>query len=379
MKEKVRLFFLIRSLNIGGAERQLIELVKGLDKNILVITVGVFYHEGPLMEEIKDIHGINVISLNKRGRWEIIRFIIRFIKLLKVLQPDILYSFLPDANIVGLIAGRLAGVKQIIWGVRASNMDVSRYDWLARISLRLSAFLSRFPNVIIANSYVGRSFHESIGYSNKRFHVIHNGINAERFKPDRNTGTRVRVEWGIDKKTVLIGIMARIDPMKDHPTFLKAVQNFIRRHNDVCFVCVGDGPVDYKEEIYLLSEELGLRDFVIWAGLRSDMSAAYNALDIVTSSSSFGEGFSNVIGEAMACGVPCVVTDVGDSAIIVGETGIIVPPEDPQALADGWRSMLKRLNDKSYSIKEMARARIVSHYNSEIFIQKTSRMFLSLL
>ena len=375
----IRLFLLIRSLNVGGAERQLIELVKGLDKNIFIITVGVFYHEGPLIEEIKDIHGINVISLNKRGRWDIIRFVFRFIKLLKTLQPDILYSFLPDANLVGLISGKIARVKQIVWGVRASNMDISRYDWLAGISLRLSSFLARFPDAIIANSYVGRSFHESIGYSNKRFYVIHNGINAERFKPDRNAGTRVRAEWGIDKKTVLIGIVARMDPMKDHPTFLKAAQNFIQRHNDVCFVCVGDGLVDYKEKLYLLSEELGLRDFVIWAGLRSDMPAMYNALDIVTSTSSFGEGFPNVVGEAMACGVPCVVADVGDSAIIVGETGIVVPPKDTQALADGWRSMLRRLNDKSYSIKEMARARIVSCYNSEIFIQKTSRIFLSLL
>ena len=123
---------------------------------------------------------------------------------------------------------------------------------------------------------------------------------------------------------------------------------------------------------------LGLNDSLICAGERYDMAAVYNAMDIVTSSS-FGEGFSNVIGEAMACGVSCVVTDVGDSAIIVGETGVIVPPKDPQALADGWRSMLKRLEDKSYSINKMARARIVSHYNSKILIQKTSRMFLSLL
>jgi len=108
-----------------------------------------------------------------------------------------------------------------------------------------------------------------------------------------------------------------------------------------------------------------------------DMPSVYNAIDIVTSSS-ISEGFPNIIGEAMACGVHCVATDVGDSAIIVGETGVIVNPEDPQALADGWTSMLKRLNDKSYLIKKMARARIVSHYNSEIFIQKTSKMFLSL-
>jgi glycosyltransferase involved in cell wall biosynthesis len=376
---KIHIFFLIRSLNIGGTECQLVELIKGLDKNAFEIIVGLFYDEGILREELTAMEGVKLLPLYKSGRWDLIRFCTRLITVLSRSKPHILYSFLPDANLVGLISGRIARVKQIVWGVRASNMDVSRYGWLAGISLRLSAFLSRFPDAIIANSFRGIKFHRNIGYNTNRMMIIQNGIDIDRFKPDHSAGLLVRDEWGIDKKTVLIGLVARMDPMKDYPSFLKAAKIFIQRHNDVCFVCVGDGPVDYKEKLYLLSEELGLRDFIIWVGLESDMTAVYNAMDIVTSSSSFGEGFPNVIGEAMACGVPCVVTDIGDSAIIVGETGIVVPPEDPQALADGWRSMLKRLNDKSYSIKEMARARIVSHYSSEIFIQKTSRMFLGLL
>jgi glycosyltransferase involved in cell wall biosynthesis len=157
------------------------------------------------------------------------------------------------------------------------------------------------------------------------------------------------------------------------------VKIFDQKECSVRFVCIGDGKGPYKSEIHSLCRRLGLNSSIIWVGERYDMPAVYSALDIVTSTSSYGEGFPNVIGEAMACGVPCVVTDVGDSAIIVGETGIVVPLKDPQALADGWRSMLKRLNDKSYSIKEMARARIVSHYSSEIFVQKTSKMFQSLL
>jgi glycosyltransferase involved in cell wall biosynthesis len=189
----------------------------------------------------------------------------------------------------------------------------------------------------------------------------------------------LRDEWSIDEKTVLIGLVGRLDPMKDHTTFLQAVKIFDQKECSVRFVCIGDGKEPYKSEIYSLFRTLRLNGSIIWTGARSDMPAVYNAMDIVTSSSSFGEGFSNVIAEAMACGVPCVVTDVGDSAIIVGKAGIVVPPEDPQALADGWRSMLKHLNDKSYSIKEMARMRIVSHYNSEIFIQKMSKIFLSLL
>ena len=376
---KTNIFFLIRSLNIGGTERQLIELVKGLDSNHFDITVGLFYNEGALIEEIKSMPWIHVVSLNKSGRWDIIRFVLRFIKLLKSLQPDILYSFLPDANIAGLIAGRLSGVKRVVWGVRASNMDVSRYDWLARMSLRLSAFLSKFPDAIIANSHAGKEFHRGIGYSTNRMMVIPNGICTDRFKPDYSAGLKVRDEWGIDEETITIGLIGRFDPMKDHATFLRAVKIFNQEGCSVRFVCIGDGKEPYKSEIHSLCMTLGLNGSLIWTGARSDMPAVYSALDIVTSTSSYGEGFSNVIGEAMTCGVPCVVTDVGDSAIIVGETGVIVNPEDPQALADGWTSMLKRLNDKSYLIKKMARARIVSHYNSELFIKRTSKMFLSLL
>ena len=161
------MFFLIRSLNIGGTERQIIELVKGLDNNRFDITIGLFYNEGALIEEIKSMPWIHVISLNKSGRWDVIRFAFRFIKLLKALQPDIIYFFLPDANIVGLIAGRLSGVRRIVWGVRASNMDVSRYDWHARISLRLSAFLSRFPDASIANSIAMNKHGISFGKRNR--------------------------------------------------------------------------------------------------------------------------------------------------------------------------------------------------------------------
>jgi len=376
---KLHLFFLIRTLNIGGTERQLVELIKGLDKNTFEITVGLFYGEGTLREELTAMEGVKLLPLCKSGRWDFIRFCTRLITVLCRLRPHILYSFLPDANLVGLILGKFVRVKRIVWGVRASNMDVSRYDWLAKISLRLNAFLSRFPDAIIANSVAGKEFHRSIGYSTNRMMVVPNGIDTDRFKPDHSAGLRVRDEWNIDEETIVIGLVGRLDPMKDHTTFLRAVKIFNKEERDVRFVCIGDGKEPCKSEIHSLCRRLGLNGSIIWAGARSDMTAVYNSMDIVTSSSSFGEGFPNVIGEAMACDVPCVVTDIGDSAIIVGETGIVVLPEDPQALADGWRSMLKRLHDKSSSIKEMVRARIVSHYNSEILIQKTSRKFLGLL
>ena len=375
---KIHIFFLIRSLNIGGTERQLVELVKGLDKNTYEITVGLFYDEGILREELIAIKGVKYLPLFKSGRWDYFRFGAWLVIALRRLKPHILYSFLPDANLLGLILGKIARVKRIVWGVRASNMDVSRYDWLAKISLRLNAFLSRFPDAIIANSVAGKEFHRSIGYSTNRMMVVPNGIDTDRFKPDHSVGLRVRDKWNIDEEKITIGLVGRLDPMKDHTTFLQAVKIFDQEKCSVRFVCIGDGKEPYKSEIHSLCSALGINGFLIWAGEGYDMVAVYNAMDMITSSS-LSEGFSNVIGEAMACGVPCVVTDVGDSAAIVGETGIVVSPKDPQALAAGWIRMLGHLNDKTYSIKEMARARIVYHYNSEILIQKTSRMFLSLL
>jgi glycosyltransferase involved in cell wall biosynthesis len=376
---KTNIFFLIRSLNVGGTEHQLIELLKGLDSNHFDITVGLFYNEGALIEEIKSMPWIHVISLNKTGRWDIIEFGFRFIKLLKALQPDIIYSFLPDANIVGLIAGRLSGVKRIVWGVRASNMDVSRYDWLARISLCLSAFMSRFPDAIIANSVAGKEFHRSIGYYTNRMMVIPNGIDTDRFKPDHLSGLRVRDEWGIDDEAITIGLVGRLDPMKDHTTFLRAVKIFDQKECSVRFVCIGDGKEPYKSEIHSLCMTLGLNGSLIWTGARSDMPAVYGALDIVTSTSSYGEGFSNVIGEAMACGVPCVVTDVGDSASIVADTGFVVPIKNPEALANGWMNMLKRLENNDCLYREKIRERIVSNYSVELLIKKTSALFLAFI
>ena len=377
--KKLHLFFLIRSLNIGGTERQLVELIKGLDKNAFEITIGLFYDEGLLREELTAMEGVKLLPLFKSGRWDFLRFGIRLLTVLHRLKPDILYSFLPDANLVGLILGRLVRVKRVAWGVRASNMDVSRYDWLAGVSLHLSTFLSRFPNAIIVNSYAGSEFHRSIGYYTNRMMVISNGIDTDRFKPDHLSGLRVRDVWGIDRETITIGLVGRLDPMKDHTTFLRAVKIFDQKECSVRFVCIGDGKEPYKSEIHSLCMTLGLNGSLIWTGARSDMPAVYGALDIVTSTSSYGEGFSNVIGEAMACGVPCVVTDVGDSASIVADTGFVVPIKNPEALANGWMNMLKRLENNDCLYREKIRERIVSNYSVELLIKKTSALFLAFI
>lgn len=374
----IELFFLIRSLNMGGTERQLSELVKGLDKDRFNITVCLFYDEGLLRKEFCGIRGVKLLPLWKSGRWDLFFFGLRFIRLLKKLKPCILYSFLPEANLIALIAGRSARVPRIVWGLRASNMDTKRYHWVFGAALRICGWLSSFPDAIISNSLSVSNFHKSVGFDMSKSIVIPNGIDTKKFNHDRSAGYKVRKEWGVLDDEILIGNVARLDPMKDHYNFLRAAQILKKNNKKAKFVCVGDGPEHYKIKLRELGESLGLGDYIIWAGPRTDMPAVFNALNLASSSSSFGEGFPNVIGEAMACGLPCVVTDVGDSAIIVGDTGVVTPVRDPQALANGWEKIIKSLSNDSFLIPDTVRERISLNFSVGKMVKKTTDVLMSL-
>lgn len=368
----MKIIFLIRSLNYGGAERQLVTLAKSLHELSYFVLVAVFYSEGPLEKDLREA-GVQVVILDKRGRWDVFPFLWRLVRLVWREKPDIIQGYLPVPNLLTILLKPLFPRIRMVWGVRASNMDLSRYDWLARLVFRIECFFSRFADLIIVNSNAGRNYHLKHGFPESKMVVIPNGIDTEQFKPDFAARARLRAEWGIKEHEKLIGIVARLDPMKDHPTFLRAAAILAKEREDVRFVCVGDGPEPYSSEMKELSRECGLEGKLIWTGVCNDMPAVYNALDIV-SSSSYGEGFPNVVGEAMACGVPCIVTDVGDSALIVGETGIVVPPKNSQTLANGLMVMLKNLNNNPSLLNEQVRKRIISQFNQESLVDKTAEV-----
>lgn len=373
----MRIVFLIRSLHYGGAERQLVALAKGLKERGHSVLVAVFYPGGPLEKDLED-SGVPVNILDKHGRWDVFPFLWRLISLVRYEKPDILLGYLPVPNLLTVLLKPLLPRIKMVWGVRASNVDLSRYDWLVRVVFRIECFFSRFADLIIVNSRAGQEYHLKHGFPESKMVVVPNGIDTERFVPDPEARHRVRKEWGITDNEKLIGIVARLDPMKDYPTFLKAASLLAKERDDVRFVCVGDGPEPYKSELKRLAQALKLEDKLIWAGSRDDMPAVYNALDIASSSSSYGEGFPNVVGEAMACGVPCVVTDVGDSAWIIGDTGLAVGPKDPVALAKSISKMLKELDDNSTQIAEKVRTRIVENFSLSRLITNTNQQLLSL-
>lgn len=371
----INILFLIRSLGIGGTERQLAELTKGLNKSIFNVTVFSFYNEGDFSAEIEE-RGAAVISLDKRERWDVLLFGFKLLNIIRKSKPDLVFSFLDVANLYALFIGNILGTK-VIWGIRTSYMDFRQYDWTAGWVYRLTTLFSRFANLVITNSLAGKKHHISHGYSEDNMIVIPNGINTYIFKPDEEGRQRIRAEWGINDSTTLIGLVGRLDKMKDHPTFLRAAAQVSSQRDDVLFVCAGGGSEAYSSELLELSKSLGLDGHIIWAGDRKDMPAIYSALDILVSSS-YGEGFSNVIGEAMACGVPCVVTDVGDSARIVGDTGWVVPPRSPDALAKAIEDVLSLHPDERRNLGLLARKRILENYSAEKMVASTETVLLEL-
>ncbi|MEP0854543.1 glycosyltransferase [Trichocoleus sp. DQ-U1] len=362
----IEIAFLIRSLNYGGAERQLITLVKGLDKKKFNITVLYFYSGGALEKDLQDI-GINLICLKKRDRWDVVGFLWRLVSHLKCITPNVLHGFMGTSNLLTIFLKLFFPSTKMMWGVRASNVDLSRYDWLSLLIFKLECLFSRFADLIVVNSHAGQAYHLAHGFPANKIVVIPNGIDTELFKPHKEARARVRAEWNIAEDTILIGLVGRLDPLKDHPTFLNAAALLCQERKNLHFVCVGSGLESYANELYRLCEELGISNKVIWAGARADMPAVHNSLDIAASSS-YTEGFPNVIGEAMACGVPCVVTDVGDSAWIVGDTGVVVGKQNPEALALGWVACLE--SDRSV-LGLKARARIVENFSVKQLVKQT--------
>jgi glycosyltransferase involved in cell wall biosynthesis len=371
-QEVIKIALLIRSLDCGGTERQVVALAKALDKGSFAVTIVSFYSGGSLEKEL-EMSGVRLISLDKRGRWDLPGFLSRFARCLRLLRPDVVHGYLDIPNLLALSAKFLFPSTQIIWGARASDINLGHYDWLRRLSFRLECIFSRLADYIIVNSNAGRLHLLKHGFPAEKLRVISSGFDTERFRPDRVARAKVRREFGVSEDLILIGIVGRLDPVKDHYTFLRAASLLCKERRDVRFVCVGSGAESYAAKLYQFAEQLGLAEAVTWIETRSDIPAVYNALDINVSSSE-SEGFSNVVGEAMACGVPCVVTDAGDSALIVGDTGIVVPARDPQALCAGLISCLGWDREE---IGKRARQRIEENWSVKRMTEQTESVILA--
>jgi glycosyltransferase involved in cell wall biosynthesis len=362
MTAPIRILHLITGLNTGGAEMALLRLVSGMDLEKFEMQVVSIIPIGPIGEKIQNL-GIPVTSLGMAPGRPSLSGLQQLIRQLKQFKPDILQTWLYHADLLGLLAAKIAHIPTVVWNIRGAEMDLSDYNRLSSLVVRVCAILSNEPRVVIVNSRAGQQVHTRLGYHPKEWKLIANGIDLACFSPNKAAGQTVRQEWNIAPDNILIGHAARIDPQKDHETFLRAASIVQARNPKARFVCVGDGPASYWDTQKALSTNLGLSN-LLWAGRRNDMPAVYNAFDLLVLSSK-SEGFPNVVAEAMACEKPCVVTDVGDSRILIGDTGISVSPSNPEALAEGLIKMLAMPAAERARLGEKARQRIEENFSLE--------------
>jgi glycosyltransferase involved in cell wall biosynthesis len=266
------------------------------------------------------------------------------------------------ADLLGLVAGKLAGVPSVIWGIHSANETLSGWRPLTRWVVRTCALLSRYPETILSVSESGKRAHAAMGYDTSRMVVVHNGYDLEVFKPAPEARAAVRRELGLSSDTLLVGLIARFHPAKDFRNFFKAASILLERHTGVHFLMAGTGVSTSNPELSRPIHELGLTGHLHLLGRRDDIPIVDASLDIGCISSAT-EAFPNSVAEAMACGVPCVVTDVGDAALIVGDTGRVVPPRNPEALARGLGDMMDLGPEGRKLLGERARQRVAEKFS----------------
>jgi glycosyltransferase involved in cell wall biosynthesis len=367
-------FLLIRALSIGGAERQVVQLANALGAQGFPVSLVTLYDNGPLEQAI-DRTRVGRYSVSKQGRWDLILPLFRLVRLLRRERPAILYAFLPAQTALAALLQPILPHCQLVFALR-SSLDYRRTDWLQRAVYALEAGLARRARLIVANSEAGRQAALRRGIAPDRLVVIGNLIDAEAFAPDPAARARQRAAWGVDDAAPLIGMAARLDPMKGHATFLEAAARLHVQHPMVRFVLIGSGPEAYVRALGATAERLGLQGALIWAGECRDMRAAYNALDLATLSSDEGEGFPNAVAEAMACGVPVVATESGDAARLIGDAGLVVPPRDPTRLAEAWAQLLAA--DRA-ALAVLARQRILGAFDTGETVAHNVRVLASLI
>jgi glycosyltransferase involved in cell wall biosynthesis len=359
-RRPLRIVHVITTLDLGGAEVMLTKVLEHTDLAQYPTTVIALAGRGPLAARL-EAAGVDVLALETRPGFAAASGLARLVRMLRRLRPDVVQTWLYDADLLGFLAGRMAGVPAIAWNIRCAALDPADHPWRLRGMLFLLARLSGRVGAVVVNSEAGREASVHLGYHPRVWVAIPNGFDLSSFAPRPEARADVRTELGLGPEATLVGLVARYHPMKDHQTFFEAAARLRRSHPDVHFVLLGRAVDRANPAIAAMVDRHGLGPVVHLLGERSDVPRLTAALDVATCSS-YSEGFPNAVGEAMACGVPCVSTEVGDCRVVVGETGVIVPARDPTALAAGWRQLLDRAVTDRRALGLAARARVTERF-----------------
>jgi len=330
---------------------------------------------GELQERIEGVR-VPVLHLEmKRGSLPGPRSISSLVRIAREVKPDFIQGWMYHGNLAASCVSLFLPAKPpVLWNIRHSLHDIRLERRMTRLLIKLGARCSSRVDFIINNSYTSKSQHEEVGYSRNRSGVIPNGFECAEYYPSQEARCSVRGELGLAPDTILIGHVARYHPVKDHACLIEAAEQLNKTMPNVCFVLVGRDMDPGNTEIARKIGELGLAKKVFLLGERTDIPRLTASFDIAVNSS-LAESFPNAVGEAMACGVPCVVTHVGDSARIVADTGIAVPPRDPQSLCLAWKKLLSLDRKEREIMGRAARTRVMNLYSIEAVVQQYERLY----
>jgi glycosyltransferase involved in cell wall biosynthesis len=293
---------------------------------------------------------------------------VRLVRSVRSTRPEVVYSWLPTANVFAIAMKPFLADVKVVASVHGAGRDMSEQPWQGRFSDRLHLRMVRWSDRVIVNSMPGLQEMVRAGVRKDKLVVVPNGTDVERFRRDEIGRTRLRSESGVMPGDVLFGVVStRLEPVKGHDVFLRAAAIVKAARPDARFVCYGQSQPDRLAQLRALGDGLGLADSVEWPGIQTDMAAVYSALDVLVCSS-HSEGGPNVVAEAMACGTPCVVTDVGHAAEMVGDTGLVVPTGDPQQLAGAMLALAERLPTQRDQLRKDTRQRIVDRFGMETYV-----------
>jgi glycosyltransferase involved in cell wall biosynthesis len=371
---KISILFIITGLNTGGAEMMLYKLLSHMDRSRFSPVVVSLREEGPVAQNIRSL-GIEVIPLDVLSPRNVFRGLRGLRKTLSEHDIHIIQGWMDHGNLVSILIGMTVRRHiPVLWNVRQALYSLRYEKRMSAAVIKLGGFFSRLPYRIIYNSQVSARQHAAIGYASARQVIIPNGFDIDLFRPSPEASREIRFELGLPQDAFLIGLVGRYHPMKDHATFLRASSLVSRNHPDIRFVLAGDNVDKKNGELMRLTSDLGLLEKVHFLGRRDDVPRITAALDIAACSS-FTEGFPNVVGEAMSCGVPCVVTDVGDTARLVGDTGRVVLPRDPQAFAGALEWMIAAGDEKRKELGLKARQRIIDMFSIQNIARQYEKLY----
>jgi glycosyltransferase involved in cell wall biosynthesis len=359
-----RILHVISGLRTGGAEMMLLKLIASspceFEHRVISLADG-----GPIRDRIRDL-GIPVVEVGlERG-------LLRLLKMPQILRaaakwrPNVIQGWMYHgslfASLIALTSGRLS---LLAWNIRQTLYSLRDEKMMTRLVIMACAAVSRMPRLIIYNTVVGRSQHAALGFDDRRGIVIANGFETGTFTPDSVQRFATRASLQIPQDATVIGIVARYHPMKDHATFLRACSLAAPAIENCRFIVVGKGCDSENEALVKLAKRVGIESQLFLLGERDDLHKIYPALDVFCLTSAWGEGFPNAVGEAMSCGLPCVVTDVGDCGYVVGGHGVVVPPRRPDLIASAIVRLTGVLEFEREQAATAARRRIQEQFKIE--------------